>query len=478
MRLKKIHLENVRSYENETVDFHPGSTLLCGDVGSGKTSILLAIEFAFFGLQPGQRGHALLRNGENEGKVIMECEVDGKEVRIERTLKRGKTVSQGYCAITINGEKNEMSVSELKSKVLELMNYPREFAKKQNIMYKFTVYTPQEEMKEIILQDAETRINTLRHIFGIDKYKRINDNTSLLASKLREEKRIKEALTEDLEGERSLFLSKEKELEEKNKLLLLAKEALTLRISKRKACEGEKEDLVKKVEEKNKFKQEVEKTNIVVSSKESTLIDNTKLMSVLRTQLQSLQSNNLNEEVLLEKEREVLVLRNERDVLNNKLITLGKTMYSLEIKNKENQKILETLKELQTCPTCLQEVEPIYKSHVKNNLDNNSSKNNQSLSAFQEEKESHEKDLEILKDKIKIADDRIQEIKMFLLRKEQMKEKEERIRDLENVNLSLEKDIALLKSHNESLKSFISDFLKFERMLLTKNEELNEAFRK
>ena len=53
MRIRKIKLENIRSYQNEEVTFPSGSTLLSGDIGSGKTSILLGIEFALFGLQPG-----------------------------------------------------------------------------------------------------------------------------------------------------------------------------------------------------------------------------------------------------------------------------------------------------------------------------------------------------------------------------------------------------------------------------------------
>ena len=61
MILKKIKLNNIRSYENQEIEFLEGSTLLSGDIGSGKTSILLGIEFALFGLQPGQRGSALLK---------------------------------------------------------------------------------------------------------------------------------------------------------------------------------------------------------------------------------------------------------------------------------------------------------------------------------------------------------------------------------------------------------------------------------
>src|SRR3989338_8114082 len=134
MILKKITLNNIRSYNNQTIEFPEGSTLLSGDIGSGKTSVLLGIEFALFGLQPGQRGNSLLRNGEKEGGVTLEFEVDDKDIIIERVLKKGKTISQDYCSITINGEKKELSVTELKNKVLDLLEYPREFSKKQNML--------------------------------------------------------------------------------------------------------------------------------------------------------------------------------------------------------------------------------------------------------------------------------------------------------------------------------------------------------
>jgi DNA repair protein SbcC/Rad50 len=202
MKIKKIILDNIRSYEHQEINFPDGSVLLAGDIGSGKTSVLLGIEFALFGLQPGQKGSSILRNGQVQGGVTIEFEIDDKLIILERTLKKAKTISQDYCSISIDGEKKEISVTELKSKVLELLNYPREFSKRQNLLYKFTVYTPQEEMKQIILEDSETRINTLRHVFGIDKYKRILENASTLISKVREEKRIKEAITSNLEQDR------------------------------------------------------------------------------------------------------------------------------------------------------------------------------------------------------------------------------------------------------------------------------------
>ncbi|MEK6848499.1 MAG: AAA family ATPase, partial [Nanoarchaeota archaeon] len=147
MIIRRIILQNIRSYEELDLELPNGSILLAGDIGTGKTTILLAIEFALFGLQPGQRGNSLLRHGTEEGKVVLDIEVENSRISISRMLKRtSKTVSQENPSITIDGKIEELSVSELKNKVLAILDYPGEFAKKTNLLYRFTVYTPQEEM--------------------------------------------------------------------------------------------------------------------------------------------------------------------------------------------------------------------------------------------------------------------------------------------------------------------------------------------
>ena len=88
MLIKRVALKNIRSYENIEIEFPEGSTLLSGDIGSGKTTILLAIEFALFGLQPGQKGTSILRNGKKEGEVTLEIEIESKNIVIERGLKK------------------------------------------------------------------------------------------------------------------------------------------------------------------------------------------------------------------------------------------------------------------------------------------------------------------------------------------------------------------------------------------------------
>jgi len=254
MLLKKLVIENLRSYEKQVIEFPSGSTLLSGDIGSGKTTILLAVEFALFGLQPSQKGGSLLRNGVNNGKVILEFEIDGKQVVIERTLKRGKkSITQDYNSLTIDNDKFEESVTEIKAKILDLLNYPAEFAKKTNLLYKFTVYTPQEEMKQIILEPKDVRLNTLRHVFGIDKYKRIQENASLLGLKLREKIRVNEALFNDLDEMKNNLVEKEKSLINCKESLINCEIELKKAIEVREMNEKAVKEIQEKIDEKKKI---------------------------------------------------------------------------------------------------------------------------------------------------------------------------------------------------------------------------------
>ncbi len=268
MKIKRLQIKNLRSYENQEIIFPKGSTLLSGDIGSGKTTILLAIEFALFGLQPSQKGTSLLRNGKEEAEVELHFEIDKKEVLIKRTLKRTKkSVTQDYCSIIIDNEKFEGSVTEIKSKVLKLLNYPAEFAKKTNILYKFTVYTPQEEMKQIIIEPKDIRLNTLRHVFGIDKYKRIEENLLILTSKLKEKIKVFEAITYDIEDEKKLLEDKKNQvikLKEKRELIIKELEKAT---ESTKIKEESLEETKTKIEERKNLESEKSKSEILIKEK-------------------------------------------------------------------------------------------------------------------------------------------------------------------------------------------------------------------
>ena len=475
MILKKIALNNIRSYKNQEINFPEGSTLLSGDIGSGKTSILLGIEFALFGLQPGQRGSSLLKNGEKEGGAKIEFEINDKKITVERTLKKGRTVSQDYCALTINGEKREYSVTELKDKVLELLEYPKEISKKQNLLYKFTVYTPQEEMKQIILEDPETRLNTLRHVFGIDKYKKILENTSILGSKLREEKRIKEGLIEGLEQDRASLASKEDELEAKHYNLVSVEKELFLKTEKRKKIRDEKAGISEKIEEKNRLQQEIEKTKIMVSNKQETLAGNAKLVEQLEIQIKELSETGYDEEKLKELEQQIEFGKKEKSELNEKNLDLISTIHSLNSKTEENNALREKLRHLEVCPTCLQNVEAVYRTNVLNKLDSEISQNARETEKLGEEKKKILEKIKEIDEYISSKEKNVEEIKILKIRMQGLEEKRVRISEIQKSDESLKKDAEILNQHLEVLKNSVFELNPFETLFEEKNKELEQA---
>ncbi|MCX6746578.1 MAG: AAA family ATPase [Candidatus Pacearchaeota archaeon] len=477
MKLKKITLENIRSYEHQEINFPEGSTLLSGDIGSGKTSVLLAIEFALFGLQPGQRGSALLRNGKKEGSVKIEFEVDGTEIAIERTLKKGKTISQDYCSISIDGERKELSVTELKGKVLEILSYPSEFAKKQNILYKFTVYTPQEEMKQIILEEPETRLNTLRHIFGIDKYKKVLENVSVIALKLREERRMREGMTANLDQIKFNLLSKENDLEAKQSNVSSIEKELFLKTEKRKKIQEEREEISKKIEQKNKFQSELEKTRLMILNKNETISSNTKTIYSLRSQIKELQEFIFDESMIAKLEQTILINKREKDKLNQRNLEINSRISSLLMKNEDNKKIDKKLSNLEMCPTCLQNVSAVYRANVLNKIHSETVEVNREMEGLEREKGSVEEKLRKIEADISFTERKITDLKILKMKLESLKEKQEHMQEIEKLNSSLEKDIQLLKEHVDILASSILEYGKFENLFQLKQTELDAALR-
>src|SRR3989338_6914463 len=208
MLLKSIKLGNIRSYLSQKIDFPAGSLLLSGDIGSGKSTILLAIEFSLFGSKPSELpASSLLRHGKNDGYVELNFEIDGKDVTIKRGLKRGRdAIKQETGYIIIDGFKKELSPVEMKSEIFNLLGYPKDIVSKgKDLIYRYTVYTPQEEMKRILAEDKDTRLNTLRKVFNIDKYKKIRENTSLFIRSIKEKRKEFEGFISDLEEKRKEF---------------------------------------------------------------------------------------------------------------------------------------------------------------------------------------------------------------------------------------------------------------------------------
>ena len=125
-------------------------------------------------------------------------------------------------------------------------------------------------MKTIIQEKPEIRLNTLRHIFGIDKYKRIKENAIILIKQIKESIKLKEVLISELN-----LLKEKLNIESENKIAL-AKETNNLKIDyqnlilEKQKSEDYLTSLQKDLDERVQINSELEKTKILLSSRLDT----------------------------------------------------------------------------------------------------------------------------------------------------------------------------------------------------------------
>ena len=186
MLLNSIIIDNIRSYTHEEIIFPRGLSLFEGDIGSGKSTILMAIEFALFGLGS-QKAESLLAKKSESGYVILEFSVDGEKYEIKRTLRRksiGVNQDPKNSWIKIGDSVEPLSPSELKQRVLQILkfNEPVEPTAVSRI-FRYAIFTPQEAMKEVL--DSKNRLVTIRRAFGIEDYSIAAENAKLVTNEIR-----------------------------------------------------------------------------------------------------------------------------------------------------------------------------------------------------------------------------------------------------------------------------------------------------
>jgi exonuclease SbcC len=386
MILRKIELYNIRSYSHAHVDFPEGSTLLSGDIGAGKSSILLALEFALFGLQKGAlTGAGLLRQGTNTGKVEVEFSIGENDVKITRTLKRGKSVTQDTAMISINGKEEEVSANELKQKVLQLLNYPPELLTKTNLLYRFTVYTPQEEMKQILLESAEERINTLRRVFGIERYKNISENIPLILSRIRENIRKKDALSSDMEKKKADFEKKKEEIEELEKKLKQIRELHEESKKKVERARNEVESIEVSIQAFNNLKTQISSRRAEYDAVKNQIQNIEFEILKIKKEIQSKPGTERDFKTeLAEREEKIKKLEFEIEETDKKILEKEKHLAILESKKKEFD--ISNILNLKICPVCKQDVTDSHKEHLKQDAEVKKQEIMKSIKEFEAQK--------------------------------------------------------------------------------------------
>jgi len=460
MLLKSIKLNNIRSYLDQKIDFSIGSLLLSGDIGSGKSTILLAVEFALFGSKPSELpASSLLRHGKNEGSVELSFELEGKNIIIKRNLKKGKNgIKQEVGHVITGGIKKELSPVEMKSQIFDLLGYPKDLvAKGKDLIYRYTVYTPQEEMKRILAEDTDTRLNTLRKVFNIDKYKKIRENSSIFLKSVKEKRKEFGGFISDLE-------EKKKELEQIKKEISDLDEKIKIIMPK---VEKAKEDVNKKRKKISVYEDKVNELNKLRNG--STILDsdlnniiknhnkNNNDIERLIKQITELE-NNLGKEEIIDSaviKEKVQNLEYNLKKLNEELENIKQKLNEYGINKDKAEEIIDTVSKMEKCPLCLQNVEHEHKNSIKDWEIRNIIEAEQNIKVYSEkEKEIRHKSDSVEKER-EVLRESESKIELIKLKMQNIKEKKQEKEDLEKGQIKIKEKIGEINTRKTEVNNQI-----------------------
>ncbi len=191
MIISEIQLDNIRSHKRNSIEFTPGINVITGNTGSGKSSVLMSIEYALFGKigEGREEGKMLLRRNSNEGSIAIKLINNNDEYEIKRGLKRvGDSVrnddSKNY--IIKNDKKIDLQnrASDINSYVNKILKIESENPLK---MFETITYIKQDELKNLIFETGQYKQEYIDGLLQLNKYLDVYESTRDLITKIKNE---------------------------------------------------------------------------------------------------------------------------------------------------------------------------------------------------------------------------------------------------------------------------------------------------
>lgn len=539
MIFNTLMMENIRSYQKDKIEFPSGTSLFEGDVGSGKSTILMAVEFALFGLG-NQKGDALLRKGSKKGSVRLDFSVDGKDYQVKRTLTRGKnnSIRQEKGILGVDGKKIQLSPSEIKERILDILNFKEPLnPRAQSVIFRYAVYTPQEEMKFILSQNPDLRLQTLRKAFGIEDYKIATENASSISKIIKDKvnylsgqisdidqkrdslRRFKEKLTtrktnlskliEKRDKIEKLLTGQKKELEElkeiESKLKQIKAEIphLEKQIKDKEVLSSRYDGEIQNTEEENQQElipkieklEKIEKpTNISLDKlkdkihqiketikKRDGLTANLALLYENKQDIQRKLNDVVNKSIEeLEKENKLLKekIAEHKDLLKshqNQLQIILKKIYRLEAQKDDTNKKIENLNDLEgECPICGSILDDEHKKNLKSEREKEIRRYNSEINILNQVKSKGDGQIESDDKKTEDLENQLKESDLIIDKYKGLNEIITKINLVKEKINNIDEKLSLNIEESIDLGNF-DDYINYLENLLDKLKEYNQA---
>jgi len=168
MRIARIDLENVKSYQQESVSFTEGTNAICGPNGAGKSTLLEAIGFALFDFLPTTQSQ-FVREGEKTAAVTVH--LVGDDGRSYEVVRKCGGSSQYY----VYDAEIDQKLTGGKNETTEWLN---EFLGVEETgdlpaLFQDAVGVPQGLLTAAFLDRPGNRKNTFNPLLRVDEYEKV-----------------------------------------------------------------------------------------------------------------------------------------------------------------------------------------------------------------------------------------------------------------------------------------------------------------
>ena len=348
MIISEIQLDNIRSHKRSSIEFTPGINIITGNTGSGKSSVLMSIEYALFGKigEGREEGKMLLRRNSNEGSIAIKLINNNDEYEIKRGLKRvGDSVrnddSKNY--IIKNDKKIDLQnrASDINSYVNKILKIESENPLK---MFETITYIKQDELKNLIFETGQYKQEYIDGLLQLNKYLDVYESTRDLITKIKNEIELNKKEIELGIDENEIIRIETKINENKNVIEALKNELEENRILlENKTIEKKQKESELEFERNKKIDFEKMSTEIKLKNNEKIKLENeiTKIKQKIEDANKNFKAVERNEKNELEK-----AIKNLEEITKTKsdgLKKLYQDFFQLEYSYKNAQKEEENL---------------------------------------------------------------------------------------------------------------------------------------
>ena len=441
MILKKLILKNFKSHTDTVLDFNKGITIIVGENGVGKSSILEGITYALFKKSTLNQNDLITLGKNNERKSTMSVtlvfEENGNEYKIVRT--NSITSSTSTLQKKINGKFKVMVVgnSEVNKELNSIINM-------DNDLFLNAIYIRQGEIADLVSKKPSERKKLIGKFLNIEDLEKAWEKMPKVINDFEKEK-------ERLNG---MYISKSDTDSELNGRKIELENLRNELSSYLKIKENNDDALEKVLKVKESMEQEKTKYIVLLNSITNEKFNLQKMKNNKNDLVKELEEILNNEEEFKEIEKRIKDI--DIDEYNDIIIELKSDIKSLESINSSLDTSLNEIYDIENrCPICQSEIDDEKKEQLISYYEDLIDENLKKI-------ENDENEIKKYNLKIKEFNDynsRYIELKMLIKNKFNIKKK------ISNLESDIEISENEISSKQNDLKKINYDKNKYERVL-------------